>query len=142
MTVLRDGDHTMSLAPQPGLGALPSLIEENLSADRDIALLVTGCPRTLAVGVDLAAYRIIQESLTNVRRHSSANHASVSVDYRRDAVHICVSDNGTHMSGSVKAEGHGLVGMRERTALYGGRFEARHTATGFVVTASLPTESP
>jgi signal transduction histidine kinase len=102
---------------------------------------VLGEQRPLPPGVDLAAYRIVQESLTNALRHTSDARATVSVVYHRDGVDVEVSDDGRSVE-STGGAGRGLVGMRERVALYGGTLDAGpRPGGGFLVRASLPVES-
>ena len=137
VNMLRDADEPGALAPQPGLDALPALVEDVRAAGLRATLDVVGEPRPLPAGVGLAAYRITQEALTNVRRHASATHVSVRVGYEEDAVSVEVVDDGV---GTVDPRGgHGLAGMRERAAMYGGRLEAGSVnGSGFAVRATLP----
>jgi signal transduction histidine kinase len=135
VAMLREGDETGSRSPQPGLDGLPFLLAAARENGLDALLRIDGTPRTLPAGLDLAAYRIVQEALSNVRRHSSASKVEVCLRYADDSVRIEVSDNGV---GSVaQTPGHGLIGMRERAALYGGRLETESNA-GFTVRAILP----
>jgi signal transduction histidine kinase len=137
VAMLRDADEPGSLAPQPGVDALPSLIEDARSTGLAATLNVLGRTRPLPAGVDLAAYRIVQEALTNVRRHAAATSVRVELVYGDDELRIEVADDGV---GSTDPHGgHGLVGMRERASLYGGRIEtASANGSGFVVRAVLP----
>ena len=128
------------LAPQPGLDDLPRLVTQVREAGLPVELHVEGDRRSLPVGIELSAYRIVQEALTNALKHAGDAHAAVHVRYSADALEVEVTDdgpgNGANGAGS---GGHGLVGMRERVALYGGRFEAGHDPSGgFVVRATLP----
>jgi hypothetical protein len=104
-----------------------------------VELAVEGEPRVLPAGADLAAYRVIQEALTNVLRHAGTDHCRVRLDYRASPIVIEVSDDG-HGAGPPEAGGgHGLIGMRERLAVYGGRLTAGPGDDGgFRVTAELP----
>ena len=137
VAMLRDSDELGALTPQPGLDALPALVEEVRSAGLRATLAVEGEPRTLPAGVGLAAYRIAQEALTNVRRHASASEVSVRVGYDADAVRIEVVDDG--VGAAAPGGGHGLVGMRERAAMYGGSVEVGSlNDSGFAVRATLP----
>ena len=130
-----DGD---GLAPAPGLDQLEGLVERARQAGLPVTLTVTGGDRPLPTEVDLAAYRIVQESLTNTIRHAGPATAAVAVDVRPDAVHLEVTDTGAGPSDRGSA-GFGLVGMRERAASVGGTVEAgRGTDGGFRVTATLP----
>ena len=104
-------------------------------------VIVRGEPIQLPAGVDLCVYRVIQEALTNVRKHSRAQRAVVAITYERSSVGVEIRDDGrgSPVRGGHVA-GHGLVGMRERVALYGGSLHAGATETGFRVTASIPLE--
>ncbi len=135
-----DGDAARSrerLRPQPGLRELNTLIEDARRAGLDVHMTVEGERAGLPAGIDLAAYRIVQEALTNVRRHASATRVDVRVQCSEDAVTVSVADNGTGAESPVEG-GHGLIGMRERAALYGGKLHAAGTADGFTVRATLP----
>lgn len=106
------------------------------------SLVVEGRERRLPVGLDLAVYRIVQEALTNVRRHAAASHVHVLLRYGDGDVQIEVRDDGMGATPS-GASGHGLIGMRERAALYGGRLETDSAAgKGFTVRAALPVATP
>jgi signal transduction histidine kinase len=139
VAMLRDADEPGALAPQPGLDALPALVQETERSGLTTTLEVRGDRRDLPAGVDLAAYRIVQEALTNVRRHSGATTVRVTVGYTDGEVTVEVVDDGTGPAGT-NGTGHGLVGMRERAALYGGRVETGTDVRGrgFVVRAVLP----
>jgi signal transduction histidine kinase len=107
-----------------------------------VALTIEGERRPLAPGVDLSAYRILQEALTNTVKHARAERASVRLSYRADAVELEVEDDGRGAAVASNG-GHGLVGMRERVDLYGGDLEAGPRADGgFRVRARLPLEAP
>jgi signal transduction histidine kinase len=133
----RDGDEA-ELLPQPGLDALDSLVDEIGRAGLPVELHVDGEPVPLPRGIDLSAYRIVQEGLTNALKHARASDADVTVRYRPDELEIEVRDNG---EGSATSDGlgHGLVGVRERVKIYGGEMTAG-TATegGFVLSTRLP----
>lgn len=108
-----------------------------------VTIAVEGCERPLPAGVDLSAYRIVQESLTNALRHAGRATASVGVTYGPGTVELRISDDGTGTTDSQTGGGHGLAGMRERVRLFGGTLEAAPgPAGGFRVRAVLPTESP
>jgi signal transduction histidine kinase len=128
--------------PQPGVRELTRLIARTREAGLDATLVVHGSPRELPPGVDLSVYRIVQEALTNVIRHASASHATVTLDYAPEALEVEVLDDGAGAAPVVNgfSQGHGLLGMRERVALFGGRLETgpRATGAGFRVRASLP----
>jgi signal transduction histidine kinase len=104
-----------------------------------VELSVAGEPRELPVGLELSAYRIVQEALTNALKHAGDARASVHVRYAQDSLELEISDDGPGAPQPDTSGGHGLVGMRERVALYGGRFEAaRGAAGGFAVRVALP----
>jgi len=125
------------LAPQPRLRDVPMLIGQVREAGLPVELEIDGEQRDLPAGVELSAYRIVQEALTNALKYAGDAHARVAIRYRPEAIEIEVSDDGA--GGAAAAGGHGLVGMRERVALYGGRFSAgRGEAGGFTVRVSLP----
>jgi signal transduction histidine kinase len=133
-------------APQPSLANLDHLLERSRSAGLDVALTVEGAPRELSQGVDLSAYRIVQEALTNVLRHAGPAATQVVIAYRDDRLELTVTNAAGSGPGVVPATnggGHGLVGMRERTALFGGTLLAEPSADhGFRVKATLPYDSP
>jgi signal transduction histidine kinase len=135
--MLRQGNAEPQLAPQPGLGDIEQLVDQVRAAGLPIALEVEGTPVALAPGVDLSAYRIVQEALTNAIKHANARSARLRLRYEADAVAIEVVDDG--VGGTVNGTGHGLVGMRERVELYRGTLEAGALADGgFRVHARLP----
>jgi signal transduction histidine kinase len=133
-----------ALAPQPGLGDLETLVDHGRAAGLGVELTVEGSRRALSPGVDLAAYRIVQEALTNARRHAGPTRARVTVSFGPELLRLEVSDEGGGPpTGAVGAGGHGLAGMRERVALYGGRLEAGpRPGGGYAVSAQLPIELP
>jgi signal transduction histidine kinase len=137
LDVLRLPDEDPSLVPQPGLAALPGLIDQAREAGLTVRLAEVGQARALPAGLDLTAYRIVQESLTNIRRHSGASSAEVALTWGADALEIEVGDDGR---GALDPEtGHGIAGMRERAALYGGRVSTSSSpGAGFTVHALLP----
>jgi signal transduction histidine kinase len=127
------------LGPQPGLRDVPRLLEGLSSAGLPIELQVSGASRQLPAGVDLSAYRVVQEALTNVLRHSRDAHARVLLSYDPDAIGIEVIDDGKPAP-SKESRGFGLLGMRERVALFGGRIETGpRPGGGFGVHVHLPT---
>jgi signal transduction histidine kinase len=127
------------LAPQPGLDALPTLVGQVREAGLPVELHVDGERRSLPVGIELSAYRIVQEALTNALKHAGDARATVRVQYGVDSLELEISDDGMPDAASVGAGGHGLVGMRERVALYGGRLDAgRAPGGGFLVRVLLP----
>ena len=144
--VLRtEGEQPMALAPQPGLSELDRLVRQVGPADMQVDLHVEGDPVPLSPGVDLAAYRIAQEGLTNALRHAHATHADVRVRYAPSRLDVEVVDNGRGLprnravNGTSPSGGHGLVGIRERVALYGGTVELGPSSSGGVrLAVSLP----
>jgi signal transduction histidine kinase len=133
------GDDRAELAPQPGLGELPELLERARTAGVGVDLAVEGQPRELAQSVDLSAYRIVQEALTNVVKHAGRAHATVTLGYRPDALELTIADSGEGGASPADPGGHGLIGMRERAAMFGGTLTAGpRDGRGFEVHASLP----
>lgn len=131
--ILRGGEE-IGLAPPPGLEALEALLDETRRTGLPIALAVEGSRRPLPPGPDLTAYRILQEALTNARKHAGPAHARVALRYRDDALEIEVMDDGPGTSNGFRG-GHGLIGMRERVAVFGGH----GTACIRVIPRSSPT---
>ena len=137
--VLRSLDEAPALEPQPSLEHVHKLVEQARSAGLPVELRVEGDPVQLPAGVDLTAYRIVQEGLTNATKHSQAEHAEVLVRYDDGHVEVTISDDGRGGGGGEKG-GHGLVGMRERVSVYGGELEVgRRPEGGFALRARLPT---
>jgi len=127
------------LAPQPGLDDLPLLATQVGEAGLPVDLSVEGERRDLPVGIELSAYRIVQEALTNALKHAGDARAAVRVRYGPDSLELEIVDDGPGGVSRVASGGHGLVGMRERVALYGGLFDAgRHPGGGFAVRVLLP----
>jgi signal transduction histidine kinase len=139
LTLLRDPGASAARHPQPSLDALPRLLDEHRATGLAVALQRDGEPVPLPDGIGVSAYRIVQEALTNTRRHAAAAHVAVRLAYRPHELEVSVEDDGAP---SVAAGGgHGLVGMRERVALLGGRLEAGPApGGGFRVVATLPTD--
>ncbi|HET8606930.1 MAG TPA: sensor histidine kinase [Gaiellaceae bacterium] len=135
--MLRNG-HGDPLAPQPSLADLPRLAAQVSEAGLPVELHVEGERRELPLGIELSAYRIVQEALTNALKHAGDARASVRVRYGADQLELEVADDGAGASAPVVNGGHGLVGMRERVALYGGRLDAGHGERGFTVSVVLP----
>jgi signal transduction histidine kinase len=142
--VLRqDGESQASLAPVPGLASLEALLAEVAKAGLTVGLRVEGTPSPLPAGLDLSAYRIVQEALTNVVKHAGPATAQVTIRYRDHEVAVEVTDNGRGVA-AVAGEGrsgtgHGLIGMRERVAAFGGDLEVGpRPGGGFRVAARLP----
>ncbi len=140
--VLRRGDENelAVLAPQPGLGQLDELLDQARLAGLPVTCSIEGRVRPLAAGTALTAYRIIQESLTNTRKHAGGMAcANVALRYTDTAVELSVSDNGVGAAAACDGAGHGLTGMTERAAMYGGTVHAGpRPGGGFEVTATLP----
>jgi len=129
-----------SLTPQPGLDDVPTLVTQLREAGLPVELHIAGEPRDLPMGIELSAYRIIQEALTNALKHARDARTSVRIDYGPDTLELEIVDDGIEEAEPVASGGHGLVGMRERVALYGGRLEAgRRPSGGFAVRVLLPT---
>lgn len=138
VTILRADDSSAQREPQPGLAQVPALIEQVRAAGLPVTLALEGPPPRLAPGVDLAAYRIVQEALTNALKHAHAP-TSVRICFCDNEVQLEVLDDGSDVTGSGSGGGHGLVGMRERVLLYGGTLEAGPRADrGYRVAAMLP----
>jgi signal transduction histidine kinase len=132
------GDGNDPLTPQPGLHDVPMLVGQLRDAGLPVELSIDGERRELPVGIELSAYRIVQEALTNTLKHAGDARATVHVRYGPDSLELEIADDGV---GSKRATGggHGLVGMRERVALYGGRFDAsRRPSSGFAIRVVLP----
>lgn len=141
--LLRQVDGPESRSPAPGLGQLEGVIASTNAAGVEVRLDVTGEPCDLPAGVDLAAYRIIQESLTNVIRHARAASARIAIAYRPADVVIQIDDDGRGVDehGTSPTEGNGLLGMRERASALGGELDAGPQAGGgFRVLARLPID--
>jgi signal transduction histidine kinase len=139
--MLRRDDEQIALAPQPSLRYLDALAAKVREAGLPVDLSVEGEPIELPPGVDLSAYRIVQEALTNALKHAGPATARVVVRYRENDLELEIADTGLGM-GANDGEGHGLVGMRERVSLYGGRIEAGpRNGGGFAVRARLPLDS-
>jgi signal transduction histidine kinase len=140
--VLRSADQHTELAPVPGLGELRELLDQARTAGLEVSYTLTGTPRELPEGAELAAYRVVQESLTNTRKHAGlAATAAVTLRYEPEGLTLEVTDDGMAPV-SEQPGGHGLAGMRERIALYGGTVQAgRLPSGGFGVTAHLPCPS-
>jgi signal transduction histidine kinase len=142
--VLRqDGESQGDLAPVPGLADLDSLLAEVAKAGLGVRLRVEGTPSPLPAGVDLSAYRIVQEALTNVVKHAGPARAQVTIRYRDQEVMVEVTDDGrgvTAPTSNGRARvGHGLIGMRERVQVFGGDLEVGPGPVGgFRVAARLP----
>jgi signal transduction histidine kinase len=136
--VLRRPEEGPALAPQPSLEHVEKLVSQAREAGLPVKLRVEGDPVQLPAGVDLTAYRLVQEGLTNAIKHARAEHAEVVVRYGDGRVELMVSDDGRGGGGGVKG-GNGLVGMRERVSVYGGELDAGpRPEGGFRLRATLP----
>jgi signal transduction histidine kinase len=134
--VLRDPGDQGAREPAPGLADLDRLVEQMAKAGVQVEITVDGPLPPLPAGVDLSAYRIVQEALTNVVRHAGTGTAHVTIGHRPDGVYLEITDPGR---GGPAEPGHGLIGMRERVALFGGTLEAgSRSGGGFRVAALLP----
>lgn len=142
LAAVRPGAEADGTHPQPGLSHLDELAAPLRAAGLQVAVRREGPASSLPAGVDLSAYRIVQEALTNTLRHAEATRADVTVRYERDAVEVSVRDDGRGEAAPPKDGGHGIVGMRERAAMLGGTLEAGPLAGGgFRVRARLPLEA-
>jgi signal transduction histidine kinase len=144
--LLREQDTDPAAAPIQTVDDLDTLVQDVRHAGVEVRLSVTGPRRPLDAGVELTAYRVVQESLTNVLKHSSATRAEVEVTYAEDGVDICVRDSGRgsrrRADAAAVVGGHGLVGLQERTRLLGGTLEYGPVhGSGFRVRAHLPASS-
>jgi signal transduction histidine kinase len=137
--VLRSDGEQAALAPVPGLGELRELLDQSRAAGLEVSYTLTGLPRELPEGAELAAYRVVQESLTNTRKHAGlAATAAVTLHYEADGLVVAVTDDGMAVP-TGEPGGHGLAGMRERVAIYGGTVTAGLLpGGGFGVRAWLP----
>jgi signal transduction histidine kinase len=136
-------DQPAELAPQPGLAHLDRLIAEVQRAGLPVTLHVEGDRPTLPIGIDLSAYRIVQEGLANALRHDGCAHADVTVRFAGEGIEVEIADDGAAVNGSGRSEGESLAGMRERVALYGGTLQSGPRAGGgYLVRAQLPVEEP
>jgi signal transduction histidine kinase len=141
LRLLRSDGETPELSPQPGLAQLDRLLEQLRRAGLEVELTVEGQPRPLAQGVDLSAFRIIQEALTNVVKHAAGASTEVTLAYKSERLELTVVDSGAGPSATPRQEpsdGHGVIGMRERAALFGGTLSTEAVPGGFKVTATLP----
>ena len=133
-------DDADELAPQPRLGEVRLLVDQLRSAGMDVSMSVDGTPRDLPEGIELSAYRIVQEALTNALKHAGGAGTRVRIGYGADTLELEILDaGGTSRAAAELSGGHGLVGMKERVTMYGGTFEAgRVRGGGFGVRVLLP----
>jgi signal transduction histidine kinase len=135
---MRRDDDGLELVPQPGIGDLDALVEKVVLAGLPVQMHVEGDPVPLPRAIELSAYRIVQEGLTNALKHARASRADVTLRYETGGLRIEVRDDGTGASTS-NGLGHGLVGIRERVNIYGGEMKAGNApGGGYVVSARLP----
>ncbi len=135
--MLRADDEAVALAPQPSLTHLDTLVTHVRDAGLPVEVHIEGTPRELAPGVDLSAYRIVQEALTNALKHAGPARARVLVRYGENVLELEVADTGAGANGV--GSGHGLAGMRERVAVFGGELESGpRSEGGYAVRARLP----
>ena len=129
------------LTPQPTLADADTLLKPARDAGLRATLKTIGEPRALPAAVELSAYRIVQEAVTNVLKHANASRVEVTVDYRPEAIMLAISDNGAG-SDQNESSGHGLIGMRERVELFGGDLTTGSSSLGgFTVRATLPVKT-
>jgi signal transduction histidine kinase len=136
--LLRQGDLAPALQPRPGVADLEALVAQVRSAGLPVTLRVSGSAADLPPGIDLAAFRVVQEALTNTLKHAGPATAEVTIHCGPDCLAVTVTDSGAGL-GTPSGGGHGLVGMRERVSLYGGEVDAGpDPAGGYRVSARLP----
>lgn len=141
LNAMRDEGDTAELAPHPGLADLDRLLRDVGAAGMAVDLRVLGDPAPLPAGLDLSAYRIVQEGLTNSLKHSGAGRAEVTVAYEPDELRLEVRDHGGRDGAGSDGQGHGLVGIRERVKIFGGEMSAGPApGGGFLVRARLPRD--
>ena len=139
LTLLRGSHRDADSRPQPSLGDLEALVDEHRASGLPIELAISGRARPLPDGVELSIYRIVQEALTNVVKHTRASQVTVRLAYEDAGIKVDVTDDGAPVAAGPAPFGHGLVGMRERVALLGGTLEAGPRAgRGFRVAVWLP----
>jgi signal transduction histidine kinase len=139
--MLRDDDEQLALAPQPSLAHLELLVQQVREAGLPVEVTIAGEPRALPPGVDLSAYRIVQEALTNALKHAGPARARVTVRYGPHQLELEISDDGEGARRVGSGGGHGLVGIRERVAVFGGVLEAdRRYEGGYRLRATLPLD--
>jgi signal transduction histidine kinase len=136
--MLRGSDETLALAPQPSLKELDRLVEQVRAAGLPVEVTVEGEPRELPPGVDLSAFRIVQEALTNALKHAGPSRARVVLRYHPDDLELEISDDGPG-TGEGVGPGYGLLGMRERVSVYGGELQSgRRPGGGYALRVRLP----
>lgn len=134
---VRDSD--AEYAPQPGLDRLDELLERVRASGLEVELQIEGKPQPLPVALELSAYRVVQEALTNTLKHAGATHVEVALRYADGGLDVEVRDDGSGNGGGGGGSGRGLIGMRERVAAFGGTLAAGPAPTGgFAVAARFP----
>ena len=137
--MLRETDGESANAPQPGLDRVEELVGVMREAGLPVELRIEGIRRPLPPGLDISAYRILQEGLTNVLRHAHASRARILITFTASELELEVEDDGAGSRADDAVPGHGLLGMRERVALYGGVLDTQNGIDGgFVLRARLP----
>ena len=133
------GDVHANAEPQPGVARLETLIAQTRQAGLPVEYVVVGAQRPLPPGIDLAVYRIVQEALTNIRKHAGPTTARVHLNFSTTGVELTVADDGHGSARVSNGTGHGLIGMRERVGLYGGTFASGpRSSGGFEIRAQIP----
>jgi signal transduction histidine kinase len=143
LTAMRDSGEELELAPHPGIDDLEHLVDEVRGAGLDVRFRVEGDPVPLSRGLEISAYRIVQEGLTNALRHAGGGMTEVTVVYAPDELRLGVRDDGRRDvdAAIVDGQGHGLIGIRERVKLFGGTMEAGPApGGGFLLRARMPLE--
>jgi signal transduction histidine kinase len=144
MGLLTGSDDSVELTPQPGIDQLSALAQRVSATGVAVELTVTGTPEPVPAGVDLAAYRVVQEAVTNAVKHAAGAHVHVAVNYAPDAIRVEITDTGGSSTTSAgTGSGRGLIGLRERVAVYGGTLQAGIRPTGgYRVCAEIPIDQP
>ena len=136
--VLRSDEDLAELVPAPGLDDFDRLLQHCDEAGLPVELVVTGEVRRLAPGLEMNAYRVVQESLTNSLKHAGSASAIVHLNYGTDALEVAITDDGRGAAAAAGGSGQGLVGMRERVEAYGGNLTAGpRPGGGFAVSATF-----
>ena len=144
LNLLHEDGEGVALRPQPGVDGIAALVKRVGEAGLPVTLRIAGRPRALPIGLDLTVYRIVQEALTNALKHAGMARTEVMLDYRELDLKIEVLDDGctAAVSDGRDGWGHGLLGMRERVALFGGTLESGpRIERGYAVRAWLPLGS-
>jgi signal transduction histidine kinase len=141
LDAMRGEDEALVLGPQPGIGDLPALVEEIRTTGLDVHLVLSGDGAPLPPVLDLSAFRVVQEGLTNVLKHAQANRVDVKVQLGPTDVLVEVRDDGRGACADGESPGYGLVGIRERVSLLGGEMSAGKQPAGYLLRASLPRQA-